>query len=652
MAVVGVSGSEAADQATESADALRPFARRAEAYDLFMQSLRLEDTGDVARAIELLDRAAVLDPAAAAIPAAVATLQARQNRAADAIVAAERALELDADYGEAHRVLGLVFGALADQAADQPAGRRAADDDTYRRRALTHLEQAVAAGVDDARVIFSLGQVYVDTRAFEQAVTLLEPFVRDRSRFVDGLLLLSRAYAGSGRGEAAIEVLKEAVRRRPRSVRSLTSLAELYEDGERWTEAAGAYARAVARRPSDVDLKRRWGATLLNAGDSERAREVIQEVVEARPGDGGALYLLSEIERRLNNFETAETAARRLMALEPDSARGVYALAQILLQRREYQELVDVVTPFIQRLRENNRVPRELAMLLVQSGASYQAMGDAESAIAAFELARDVAPDDPLMAAYLGQAYLEAGQTENAVDRLSDARERHPGDLRIEGLYARALVAEGHADQGIDIMQAAVAASPEDPLSHITLANLFVETGRVRDAVQALRDAESLFPEDTSILFQLGAIFEQQAQYADAERAFRTVLERDPSHHMTLNYLGYMLADRGERLEESVALIERALAADPHNGAYLDSLGWAYFKLEQWESSETYLRRASLLLIRNSVIQDHFGDVLFRLGRYAEAVDAWQRSLAGDADSIDPSAIERKIRDARESAER
>ena len=68
MMVVGVSGSEAAGQATESADALRPFARRAEAYDLFMQSLRLEDTGDVARAIELLDRAAVLDPAAAAIP--------------------------------------------------------------------------------------------------------------------------------------------------------------------------------------------------------------------------------------------------------------------------------------------------------------------------------------------------------------------------------------------------------------------------------------------------------------------------------------------------------------------------------------------------------------------------------------------------------
>ncbi len=543
MVAMGVSGSEAAGQATESADALRSFARRAEAYDLFMQSLRLEDTGDMARAIELLDRAAVLDPEAAAIPAAVATLHARQNRAADAIVAAERALELDADYAEAHRVLGLVFAALADQAAGQPAGPRAADDDTYQRRALTHLEQAVEAEVDDARVILSLGRLYVETGAFEQAVTLLEPFGRDRSGFVSSLLLLSRAYVGSGRGEAAIEVLEEAVRRRPRSVRSLTSLAELYEDGQRWTEAAKIYARAVARRPSDVDLKRRWGSTLLNAGNAERAREVIQEVVEARPGDGGALYLLSEIERRLNNFETAETVARRLMALEPDSARGVYALA-------------------------------------------------------------------------------------------------------------RALVAEGQADRAVDIMQAAVAASPEDPLIHITLANLFVETGRVRDAVQTLRDAESLFPEDTSIPFQLGALFEQQAQYADAERAFRTVLERDPSHHMTLNYLGYMLADRGERLEESVALIERALAADPHNGAYLDSLGWAYFKLEQWASSETYLRRASLLLIRNSVIQDHFGDVLFRLGRYADAVDAWQRSLAGDADSIDPSVIERKIQDARESAGR
>jgi tetratricopeptide (TPR) repeat protein len=109
-----------------------------------------------------------------------------------------------------------------------------------------------------------------------------------------------------------------------------------------------------------------------------------------------------------------------------------------------------------------------------------------------------------------------------------------------------------------------------------------------------------------------------------------------------------MLADRADRLDESVELIQRALESDPHNGAYLDSLGWAYFQLEEWELAETYLRQAAEQMTRDSVIQDHFGDVLFQRGQFTEAVEAWERALAGDVESIEPSVIERKIEGARQ----
>ena len=644
VAVPGAAGQVPGD----ASDPVRPYLERGEAYDLFIQALRLEDEGEIVQAVELLARAAELDAEAPAIPAAQAGLYARLDQATNAVEAAERALALDAEYVDAHRVLGLMFAALAEQAAGQSAGQRSANAESYRRRALTHLEQAAAGGVEDARVTFSLGRLLVETGAFDDAVAALEPFVRDRPGFVDGLLLLATAYAGAGRAVEATEALEEAVRGRPRSVRALSALAELYEAEGRWDDAADAYGRAAARRPSDVDLKRRWAAALLNAGDQERARTVIEEVVEARPSDGGAIYLLSEIERRLNNFEAAEAAARQVIALEPDGARGIYALAQVFLDRRQYRELVEVVEPFVRDLRERGSAPRELAMLLVQSGASHLTLGDSEAALAAFELARDAAPDDPIMEAYLGQAYLESGQPEDAVASLSEARERHADDLRLDGMYARALVATGRADQGIGVMETAVARHAENPIAHVNLANLLVETGRVNDAVAALRDAEPNFPADTSILFQLGAILEQQALYADAEQAFRRVIQRDPSHHQALNYLGYMLADRADRLDESVELIQRALESDPHNGAYLDSLGWAYFRLEEWELAETYLRQAAEQMTRDSVIQDHFGDVLFQRGQFTEAVEAWERALAGDVESIELSVIERKIEGARQ----
>ena len=113
------------------------------------------------------------------------------------------------------------------------------------------------------------------------------------------------------------------------------------------------------------------------------------------------------------------------------------------------------------------------------------------------------------------------------------------------------------------------------------------------------------------------------------------MLARDPENAAALNYLGYMLAERGERLDESVGYLKKALQIEPENGSYLDSLGWAYFKADKLDLADDNLKRAADQLKTNSVIQDHYGDVLFKLGRYDEAIAAWTRALAGDGDSID-----------------
>jgi tetratricopeptide (TPR) repeat protein len=113
-----------------------------------------------------------------------------------------------------------------------------------------------------------------------------------------------------------------------------------------------------------------------------------------------------------------------------------------------------------------------------------------------------------------------------------------------------------------------------------------------------------------------------------------------------------MLAERGERLAESVDLIKRALQTEPDNGSYLDSLGWAYYKDGKYDLAVAPLKRAADQLVTNSVVQDHYGDVLFRLGRLDEAIAAWSRALSGDGDDIDRGGVDRKIRSAREKLPR
>jgi tetratricopeptide (TPR) repeat protein len=143
-------------------------------------------------------------------------------------------------------------------------------------------------------------------------------------------------------------------------------------------------------------------------------------------------------------------------------------------------------------------------------------------------------------------------------------------------------------------------------------------------------------------------VLEKQKKFSEAEAVFRQLIAKDPENAAALNYLGYMLAERGERLTESVDFLKRALAIEPNNGSFLDSIGWAYYKDGKLDLALENLKLAADQLPANSVVQDHYGDVLSKMGRWEDAIAAWNRALAGDGDSIDKGDIDKKIKSARQ----
>jgi tetratricopeptide (TPR) repeat protein len=220
--------------------------------------------------------------------------------------------------------------------------------------------------------------------------------------------------------------------------------------------------------------------------------------------------------------------------------------------------------------------------------------------------------------------------------------------VRLTRLEAQALRHTGKTDEGIALLEAVLKQHADEPVAYISLAQAYSEAERTAQALKVLQDAQGKFPSDDGIAFELGSVFDKQKKFAEAESAFRQVLARDPENAIALNYLGYMLAERGERLDESVTYLKKALQVEPENPSYLDSLGWAYFKADKLDLAETNLKRAADQLKTNSVIQEHYGQVLFKLGRYDEAIAAWTRALAGDGDSIDKADVDKKIRAAKQ----
>jgi tetratricopeptide (TPR) repeat protein len=137
-----------------------------------------------------------------------------------------------------------------------------------------------------------------------------------------------------------------------------------------------------------------------------------------------------------------------------------------------------------------------------------------------------------------------------------------------------------------------------------------------------------------------------------AEEWFKKVLAISPKNATALNYFGYSLADRGARLEEALSMIQKAVELDPYNGAYLDSLGWAYFRMNRLNLAEEYLRKAVGRLSRDPVIHMHLGDLYFKMGRmelaqreWERAREEWNRSLKPDFDTEEYARTEKKLSD-------
>jgi Tfp pilus assembly protein PilF len=157
-----------------------------------------------------------------------------------------------------------------------------------------------------------------------------------------------------------------------------------------------------------------------------------------------------------------------------------------------------------------------------------------------------------------------------------------------------------------------------------------------------------------SVLFMRAAMYEKRKDYDAAEKEFRRVLELNPKNASALNYLGYMLADRNVRLSEALQMIRQAVDLDPNNGAYLDSLGWAYYRLGELDKAEQYLRSAIERFSKDPTVHDHLGDVFAKQGNLKDAITQWEKSLQEwentsptESDAAEIAKVQKKLENAK-----
>jgi tetratricopeptide (TPR) repeat protein len=189
------------------------------------------------------------------------------------------------------------------------------------------------------------------------------------------------------------------------------------------------------------------------------------------------------------------------------------------------------------------------------------------------------------------------------------------------------------------------------------MANIDARAKRWKDAVAAFDKTESLAtkPEEKlRVYYARGDAENREKLYDQAEIDFRKGLAIDSNNASIENDLGYMYAERGIKLDEAVSMLKKAVATDPANYAFLDSLAWAYFKQGQYVLAEDFERKAVLRMSNDPTVLDHLGEIEAKNGKLQQAIIDWQKalqaysaSLAFDADPVDVAKVQRKLEGAR-----
>lgn len=493
-------------------------------------------------------------------------------------------------------------------------------------QAVEPLRAGVAAVPQGPQIRINLVGVLLELGRAQEAWDTLQPALGERVEDPRAWLAAARALRELERYAEAAEYYRKAARIpafREEAVRgSLESL-----------KAAGEFGAAAQELEDLVDAEQATAAGLvelailyLRSGDEERGLEFLDQALARDPDHEQALLLRALVATGVGDLETAESMYRRVLERVPGQPMAALGLARVLTVLRELgeaRELLEMTWRQVTAAEDPDRdeleeVAQEMANLELIAGKPDDA-----------RLWLERISIDPVHRAtvFLWTEYFR--QKESWRDGLVwldslDIEEDPVSRRLVEASRLEFLLAAGEeacAEEGLGILLAGELTDVLAGLNALQQRRMYSRV--VDESARALERLDS----PVELQFTHAAALERVGRWDDAVAAFRALLAEQEDHHLALNYLGYMFADRNVNLEEALELIQSAVDLEPYRGAYLDSLGWVYFRLGDLDKAERYLTRAVRLEPDSSTIHEHLGDLAAARRKFDRAEEAYRRAL-------------------------
>jgi len=439
------------------------------------------------------------------------------------------------------------------------------------------------------------------------------------------LFQLAKIYAGTGQTDRAMSLYDQAIVQDPTNPQSFIGKGALLVGLKRWEEAEQVFQALVVQVPRSALGHYFLGVIAAQVGNPVEAEGYFNDAITMKDRFKRPYRALAALYESQEEPEKAiEVYERFLKAVNSHDKAFRLQLVRIHLQMRAYQQALDQLARMIEDDPGDRQSQVRVALI-------YGEMGQYQQAIKELVAILEARPNDLRVRDYLGMMFEEMKD----VDR---ARQAYQENLNLDPTFYDSLLHLGvlsyrlkQYDEAIPLLNQAAKLNPKRSESYLLLGLTYMQTEQYPLASSILEKGIQQDPENADLHFNLGTAYDKLDRFNDVVREMERTLQLSPDYADALNYLGYSYADRDMSPQKALELTKRAVELKPDNGYYVDSFGWAQFKVGQIEQALKTIQHAASLVGDDPVIFEHLGSIYVKRHDLDKAKEAWAQSIALDS---------------------
>lgn len=523
------------------------------------------------------------------------------------------------------------------------------------------LEYQEAAQLDaSAGIYYAIAKDYFFLNKLSFALQNITKAVGIEPENVEYLMLQEEIFSAAKQNDEAVVVLEKIISLDSTNINAYYKLARLYEPNKP-KQAIEVYQKVTKLIGNEWTVLTRVADLYERLGDNDKAVETLESLSEIDPANKELQKVIVDFYLRTKNYEKALLQVDDVLRSYPDDLEARETKARIYVQQNnwakaseEYQFILEQknvpletkisigASYFQNSFKDSTLLPiaKKLFMTIDKDTTDWQvklhlgAIATVEKndslATTYYNLVTELAPWHPEGWIRLGGLYFDNKKYSETVKVLSNAITKFPEDFTINLLLGVSFAQLNNHDSAKIYLSKAVELNGNDINALSAFGYTLSQLKENDKAIFFISKAIKLDPGNIDLLGTLGLIYDGQEAWTECDSVYSLALKSSPDNALINNNYAYSLSKRAMRLDEALAMAKIAITTEPKNSSYLDTIGWVYFQLGDYENAKKYIEEALQEGGEKAVILDHFGDVLFKLGKKDEAISTWKKAFELD----------------------